>query len=414
MQPDSLARAALVLMLGMASPASAQCPDPSGFASAPPVLLGTYDPVALLVNGSDETSACLVAGPDTPCAPHHVYLPSGTRKQPPTVVFLPGSGMEPDKHDLVLQTAAYAGYRAIGLAYDNRGSVGSLCGTPACGAQCAENVHLERVTGQDTSPVTVTAAGDAILSRLYALLVALHMQDVADGTNDENWDSLFVPAAPAATMLDMAAIRWDRILVMGFSQGAGHAAYIAKTWQVGGVMILDTGSDSCDEGGGTLRAADWVLDPTNASGDRPHFGAGHARGSAPPLAVQSYWPQLGFGAVPGENLDVPPAAIPPQTSAYTDQAPVADPDCTEHSSMAKDGCMPTSSTSALAATSPDAAHLFEPYLLRLCEACVAPGCTLRARRLPALPERGVFVLLLAMAAAGGARLHRARRMSHGR
>ena len=34
--------------------------------------------------------------------------------------------MEPDKHDLVLSMAAYAGYRTIGLSYDNTFSVSSM------------------------------------------------------------------------------------------------------------------------------------------------------------------------------------------------------------------------------------------------------------------------------------------------
>ena len=158
------------VLVMLAGPSSAQCPDSSAYSAAEPVLLGSYSPYDLRMNAPDPSTSCTGTGPNTPCSPHRVYVPDGTAQQPPAVVFLPGSGMEPEKHDLVLQMAAYAGYRTIGLAYDNVGMVATLCGTPTCAEDCGERLHIERITGQDVSPVATTDTGDSILYRLYALL----------------------------------------------------------------------------------------------------------------------------------------------------------------------------------------------------------------------------------------------------
>lgn len=396
----------LLLLLAVGSRVDAQCPAPESYGSLAPILHGTYGPYDIRSNGPDSSTACLGNGPGTPCADHHVYVPGGTSPQPPTVVFLPGSGMEPDKHDLVLQMAAYAGYRAIGLSYDNVGSVSSLCGTPSCDDDCAENIHIERVTGQDVSPASSTVGGDAILPRLYALLVELHTEDMLDGTNDLHWDALYEPAPPMASSLDMSTIHWERIFIMGFSQGGGHAMFLAKRWPVGAAMVLDSNGESCDDEG-LLRPEDWVTDPFNASSGRPHYGVGHARGESPPLVVQAMWPALGFGEIPGENLDAGSFAWPPSSASYTDQLPVFS--CTEHSTMAKDGCMPTSATSTVAADTPDAAHLFEPYLLRLCAACVAPGCTTQPASLPGLHAVWSLGAALALLVCGTAGVRTCRR-----
>ena len=46
----------------------------------------------------------------------------------------------------------------------------------------------------------------------------------------------------------------------------------------------------------------------------------------------------------------------------------------EHYSLAKDGCMPTTTSSAVAATTADTADLFGKYLTRFCYACDTSTC----------------------------------------
>ena len=47
--------------------------------------------------------------------------------------------------------------------------------------------------------------------------------------------------------LDPFVIKWDEIIVSGHSQGAGHAAYLAKTESLLGVVMISDPQDSCHE-----------------------------------------------------------------------------------------------------------------------------------------------------------------------
>lgn len=174
------------LALALAQTSCAPCPAVTGYDTNSPVLKGTYDPVDLFQYGPVSASSCGAVGLEAPCAAHSVYVPgAATTPRVPLLVFLPGSSMTPDKHDLVLQMAAYAGYRAIGLSYDSQNNVEAGCSDPACPTDCHRQWRDEIIQGTDqTVDITVQPA-DSILERLYALLAHLYAEDMADGTNPQ-------------------------------------------------------------------------------------------------------------------------------------------------------------------------------------------------------------------------------------
>jgi hypothetical protein len=374
------ALAALSLLLSAAGSASAQpplpvrsCPSTSAadYFAAPPALTQVLNPVALLA-GSPSMCAGLTG--NSPCVVHRVYEPNpAVTPRDPLVVFLPGTNMEPDKHDLVLQMAAYAGYRTIGLAYDNTIAVEAACAaSPVCGSNCAGDGREEAFLGVDVSGQVSIDAGDSILERLYRALEELDAIDPTGG-----WSSYYIPTAGAVTT---ANILWEDIILAGFSQGAGHAAYIAHSVPVHGLVVLDGASDTCtDPVTGNDVAADWIAASADASAGRPKYGVHHRRGAPLPVPVPLVWQALGIGSTSNPTLESALFdvidTIPPPHASNTDQAFATPPAiCSQHMSMARDQCMPANMAATTIAAAPPGARLFGPYVRRFCYACDAATC----------------------------------------
>lgn len=366
--------ACLLLLLTVCNLVQAQskaCPDPRFINTFKPVMR-TYNPVDLMIYGPATSQSWCTLNPDqastgrAPCSLHHVYLPKpGQSLRDPLVVFLPGSSMEPDKHDLVLSMSAYAGYRTIGLSYDNTTSVHSMCNNSICGDDCHRNVREEAILGLDRSNLLTVEKADSILERLYSILAGLYDEDISDGTNDYRWDTYFVPLN-GAPELSFTNIVWNKIVISGFSQGAGHAALISKEVLVEGLFILDGADDECLNANSDKQPADWILDQVDVSADRPRYAVGHARTQTPPYVAPATWLSQGFGIAGADDLDDNVMQYPPMNAAFTTQLPINDPDCSEHMSMSRDECMPTNPVSELAARKAEKVFLYSEYLLRFC------------------------------------------------
>lgn len=383
-----LAKAMMVLFALAADAARADCPRATDFSSNPPQEVtdasgADYFPSDL--NTTNQPSFCSGRSADTPCASHRVYKPApGARVYPQLLLFLPGSGMEPRLHELVLQMGAYAGYRTIGLSYDTRydpgARDGSVCvGKPDCAA-CYGPAREEIITGESMSPHLTIQKGDSVIRRLFQLLRKLNEEDMRDGRNDDHWDSHL---DSSNTVMPIA---WRNIIVAGFSQGAGHAAYISQLYGARGLVMLDGGYDTCgkDRDGNDV-LADWYKPVPVAI---PKYFVGHCR------------PEGGISCLPGmptpptlKRLGFPDPFIVLEKSGLSASAAVTwttqekvtklpseqdalpgNQTCSEHYSMARDGCMPTSARSEAAAETVPQVYLFEPYLARFCKACYGPDC----------------------------------------
>ena len=303
--------------------------------------------------------------------PHHVYSPSPAREREPLFVFLPGTNMEPDKHDLVLATAASTGYRSIGLSYDNTVSASDACtGQEACGLDCRGLMREEVVRGIDLSSNVDVARGDSVIVRLYRVLEELDAIDPTGG-----WDAYFVPTAgnPKASN-----ILWEEIIIGGFSQGAGVATIISRAKQVHGLFILDGANDTCEDPVLGEVPAEWMTSGTDASAGRPKYGVRHDHGTGATTNTAS-WEAIGLGTSLtsvdcASFCDVIDSNPPPIASKAAHGFPSSPSICSEHMSMARDACMPTDLSGTVgAATAPDA-RLFEVYARRLCYACDAATC----------------------------------------
>ncbi len=163
-------------------------------------------------------------------------------------VHLPGSGGLPENSQQIIRFAAAQGYHAVSLAYPNWPSVGQL--TSGLGDTAAPGrVREERLFGRDVSPLVQVDEANGVDNRLSHLLLHLQLHHPL-----ERWDRF----------LDASGPRWQRIVVGGHSQGAGHAAYLAQEFRLAGA-ILFAGPGDWVAGVGV---ADWLLRPLQIDSTR--------------------------------------------------------------------------------------------------------------------------------------------------
>jgi len=169
-------------------------------------------------------------------------------------VFLPGTWSRPAAYQRILDAAAQAGYKAIGLEYPNdtldptASAVAQIClrnPDPACSA----DVRDVRVLGGSADGVVVAPA-DGLQNRLETLLAYLAEQQPTEG-----WDRFLIDGHVA----------WDLVAVGGHSQGAGMAAFLAKRHEVARVVLW---SGPADYVLATHSLAPWLSAPSATPPDR--------------------------------------------------------------------------------------------------------------------------------------------------
>ncbi|MGH8390837.1 MAG: BPSS1187 family protein, partial [Pseudomonas sp.] len=144
---------------------------------------------------------------------HTVYINKLTPAQGNLFVFLPGTWALGLAYTDILQTAANLGIPAIGLTYPNWVEIDSTCKT-ANDLDCHKKIRTEIISGTNDSPVIVVNQINSISNRLVKLLAYLHNQYPVEG-----WGQ-FINV--------YGGINWSNVVIGGHSQGAGHAAFIAK------------------------------------------------------------------------------------------------------------------------------------------------------------------------------------------
>jgi len=343
---SSCARFLFLLLVGL-SPGLARsaCPDPLGFGAAA-LALSTH-----------PASGCIAPAGVAPCADHHVITPAPVVRDG-LWVFLPGTGMEPDKHDQLAQIAAYAGYRAVVLSYDTTSNMNAFCldkGDPTCHGQVRDAALFGGTVTLDGVSYTIDAQ-QSVTQRLLDLLV---------GTP---WGLDYLVRPPVDTA-DIDAIDWSRIALGGFSMGAGNAARLAMHQSVQSVWMVDGVKDPWLDGTGTRQYATWTQEPSETASCR--FYAAYHRSGNGVTDLEQQLTNLGIGL---SSFDADAGG------AWADEARVSTAQLAVaggsfHSSMATDHELPTGPASGLAALSIDQANLFEAYLSIQCATAErAPLC----------------------------------------
>lgn len=198
---------------------------------------------------------------------------AGTR----LAVLLPGTASITLWMSDMAEVGAARGYRVIALAYPNARAIFDLC--RSAGAACAGAARSDIVFGGSSSGVVNVAAPESISGQLLTLLKYMTTADP-----DGGWQQFYDSAD---------RLQWDRIAVSGVSQGAGHAALIAKTYAVRSVAMYAGPSDWVF-GAGTYPS--WYAQPSatppSAYGAFGHLNDSTANSSGNPDQLLSAWRRL--------------------------------------------------------------------------------------------------------------------------
>ncbi len=232
----------------------------------------------------------------------------------PLVLFLTGTGGKPANTTTILSVIAGQGYRTLGLSYDDTPAVVQVCPRdpdPACSAHFREM----RLTGTGPgAPGVSNPPAEAIVPRLVAALRAL---DAA--APKEGWGQYLEADG---------AVRWDRIVVSGLSQGAGMAAFIAKQHLVRRVVLFSspwefTGRDRHPApwiaGPSATPTARWFAEYNRRENTVPLIQAAYAALALPPANVRVFTLDLPPGVREGPNNQNPYHGITIRDPRYADQ-----------------------------------------------------------------------------------------------
>jgi predicted esterase len=175
------------------------------------------------------------------------------------LVFFSGTGGTPMSGWPFMEAGANAGYRVIGLQYDNGLSVPQTCGKNP-DVTCSDRFREKRIFGDGVSNEIDDLPAESVVNRLTKLLQYLDAHH-----HKEGWGQY----------MRNREIDWERIVVSGHSQGGGVAAYIAKKEVVARVIVLSGAWDRVED---IKQLAPWVTSKSVTAADR-WYGAYHEKES---------------------------------------------------------------------------------------------------------------------------------------
>ncbi len=196
------------------------------------------------------------------------------------LVFLNGSGSEPAAATVGLATSWYGvarseGLHVLGVSYRSGAAIGVLCqGVDTC----FEPSRMALVTGAPTMGAANALANvtvdEGIEQRIAAALKMLSVRDPEGGWGE---------------FLEGEAVRWERLLVSGHSQGGGHAALLGKRHRLERVIMLASPCDSLADG----TPAQWLSSSTGWATPPERFTGLWTAGDAVCPSASAIWQRLG-------------------------------------------------------------------------------------------------------------------------
>ena len=170
-----------------------------------------------------------------------ILTPSSMHHDARLFVFLPGTGASPDSYSRLLKSAQLAGNYVIGLPYlsqpfpvsqSNTWCTSSFISNPG---HCNAELHELMLFGQASSNFQGASQDiwnvkpcDSIVSLLNKTLHSVE------------WGKLFLKRNPGTSS---HGIYWEKIVISGHSQGAGHAAYLSYKKDIPAVLF--SGPQDC-------------------------------------------------------------------------------------------------------------------------------------------------------------------------
>lgn len=146
------------------------------------------------------------------------------------VLFFVGTGGKATGSEKMDSVFALMGYHAISLDYED--NVIAVSCAHSLDSSSFDHYRDAIITGAPVSKKIRVDAANSILNRFIKLLKYLVRHDPAGG-----WNEFFADGKPV----------WRRIIAAGHSQGAGHAAYLGKMFEVSRVLMFSGPQDYLDD-----------------------------------------------------------------------------------------------------------------------------------------------------------------------
>lgn len=300
------------------------CPDPADVGVAP-VSFATYNPCVL-----DPTieSLCHRDQPsivNTHTMGERLHRVSYRTDQPlrdELLLYLPpGPG---EGSDQLLAWMANTGYRMISMGWTNEN------GAFVADDMFFENLRAELAYGDDVSTAIEVGPADSLVGRLTTLLDFLAETEPTMG-----WEAYRDPTKTGAD-----GIRWDEVVVAGWSEGGSQAGWMARNHEFDGVVLISAPKDLGGEieGEPKLPPAPWVADP-RATRDCKHYGFYHRDEDTEAMLLS--WDAIGMLNYGDSAVDVD-VSVPPYDDTHvisTAKTDFEDDTCSSHGAMAKDDCI---------------------------------------------------------------------------
>lgn len=224
--------------------------DPLCDATVPTIDLPDFNADIEMIRATIVPSALDPQSDNFPQSHHELWLaddPSIQRRDE-LFLFLPGTNNKPNAFDDVAEIAARAGYPVLVLAWDSEYHAGEYCrfdGDVQALIDCRTDVFHEKAYGTDESEHIDIGEPDSIVGRARRVIERVH-QDY--------------PTVGADQWLDDDGLRWENIVVAGFSQGALMTGYLSKDHAVSRAVLLAGGCDTIMEEDGTVHMASWCTE----------------------------------------------------------------------------------------------------------------------------------------------------------
>ncbi|MBV7533125.1 hypothetical protein [Chitinophaga sp. sic0106] len=172
--------------------------------------------------------------------PHLVYEPAAKNKKQQLFIMIPGTNGKAADFRRFDSSFAAMGYFVITPDYMNK-VVTTVCSVSE-DSTCFNNFREEIMFGTPVSDKVQVDSANSLVQRITTLLNFLAKQQ------PKQWAQFVSNGKP----------RWDRIIVGGHSQGAGHAAYFGKRFPMAGVLLFSGPQDYLQQ---FRQPAGWQLQP---------------------------------------------------------------------------------------------------------------------------------------------------------
>jgi hypothetical protein len=237
-------------------------------------LLGACTPAPASAGAPLDRVDPALTDPDLPSEPGHPQfsIPPGAPAKNRLVVLFHGTGGTPTSLTKVGRALAADGHHVVSLRYE--ASVGTLDACPSSvvllDPDCHRRLRSEVVFGAGVGPTPTTQGYDhlmanvtattSIVNRLLAYVDYLAVNRPGQGWEQFQHRNGQGECSAQNPTHERCELRWDQLVAMGYSQGAGVALYLGKFLTLDRVGML-AGSFDAFGSAGSYVAAPWLSEP---------------------------------------------------------------------------------------------------------------------------------------------------------